>query len=201
WNAKAALYSRAFGLAFGVRSMLPVMAEAFVNLMLCILMKPELRSDERLRENAVRQQIDIRIRSLSHNCLGFERPIDYTSEPCRRFHTLMNERNDLLHGNLVVDKLRFNELYFFGKVPVFIQYSSMWDRSMGVAHRAVGMESIKDELNVVDGLIEYLLSCLRDDIKEDIRGITNRFDLGFSLDDGRFGVLFANWLVDFVPGP
>jgi hypothetical protein len=199
WNAKGRLYSRAFGLAFGLRSMLPVMGEAFVNLMLYILMKPELRGDERLRENVVRQQIDIRIRSLSHNCVGFERHVDYASEPCRRFHTLMNERNDLLHGNLVVDKLRFNELYFLGKVPVFIQYSSMWDRSMGVAHRAVGVESIKDELNVVDGLIEYLLSCLRDDTREVVRGIANKFDLGFCLDDGRLGILFANWLVDFVP--
>jgi hypothetical protein len=201
WTEKASRYSRAFGLAFGVRSMLPVMAEAFVNLLLYILMKRELRSDERLRENTIRQQIDIRIRSLSYNCVGFERSVDYASEPCRRFHTLMNERNDLLHGNVVVDKLRFNELYFVGKVPVFIEYSSMWDRSMGVAHRAVGMESIKDEMAIVDGLIEHLLSCLREDIRNVVRGIADKFDLGLCLDDGRLGVLFPNWLVDFAPGP
>lgn len=199
WEEVAARYSRAFGLGFGLRSMLPVMAEAFVNLLLYILMKPELRRDERLRENAIRQQIDIRIRSLSHTCIGFKQHVDYASEPCREFHTLVNERNDLLHGNVVIEKLRFNELYFYGKVPVFIEYSSMWDRSMGVAHRAVGVESVKHEIAVVDGLIEYLLSCLDEKVKETVQRMVEKFDLGLCLDDGRLGILFADWLVDFAP--
>src|SRR6266853_1222605 len=71
WKEHADKYSRAIGLCFGIRSMLPVMGEAFVNLLLYLLMKPELRKDERLRENAIRQPIDIRIKSLSHNCTGF----------------------------------------------------------------------------------------------------------------------------------
>ena len=58
------LYSRATGLCFGVRSMLPVMAEAFVNILLYMLMKPALKKDDRLRENLFRQSIDIRIKSL-----------------------------------------------------------------------------------------------------------------------------------------
>ena len=59
-------------------------------------------------------------------------------------------RNDLLHGNVAIDKLRFNDLYFNGTVPVFIQYSTMWDRSIGVAHRSVGMGAVNEELAVVD---------------------------------------------------
>ena len=200
WSEKASRYSRAFGLAFGLRSMLPVMAEAFVNLLLYILMKRELRGDERLRENDIRQQIDIRIRSLSHNCVGFQKHVDYTSEPCR-FHTLVNERNDLLHGNVVVDKLRFNELFFSKKVPVFIEYLSMWDRSIGVAQRAVGMASVKEEMDVVYGLVECLLSCLHGNVREAVRSLADKFNLGHCLDDGRLGILFPNWLIDFAPGP
>lgn len=37
-----------------MRSMLPVMAEAFVNLLMYLLMKPTLKKDDRLRENIIR---------------------------------------------------------------------------------------------------------------------------------------------------
>ncbi len=199
WKEHADKYSRAIGLCFGIRSMLPVMGEAFVNLLLYVLMKPDLRKDERLRENAIRQPIDIRIKSLSHNCIGFKQAPDYSSEPCKRYHSLVNERNDLLHGNVVVDKLRFNELYFYGKVPVFREYSTMWERSFGVARRSAGLEQVGDELAVIDGLVEYLLSCLDDKITDKIRRISETFILGLSLDDGHLGILFSEQLFDFVP--
>jgi len=199
WKEHADRYSRAIGLCFGVRSMLPVMGEAFVNLLLYILMKPELRKDERLRDNAIRQQIDIRIRSLSHTCSGFRQAPDYSSEPCKRYHTLVNERNDLLHGNVVIDKLKFNELYFNGKVPLFIEYSTMWERSIGVAHRSVGLEQVAEEVSAIDSLVEYLLSCLEDNVRERIRIISGKFTLGLSLDDGHLGILFSDELIDFSP--
>jgi len=199
WKEHADKYSRAIGLCFGIRSMLPVMGEAFVNLLLYILMKPELKQDERLRENAIRQPIDIRIKSLAHNCKGFKQAPDYGSEPCKRYHSLVNERNDLLHGNVIIDKLRFNELYFYGRVPVFIEYSTMWERSFGVAHRSAGLEHVSGELAVVDGLVEYLLSCLDDKIKDQIRRLTDTFILGLCLDDGHLGILFSEQLIDFVP--
>lgn len=140
WTRQGETISRATGLCFGIRSMLPVMAEAFVNLLMYMLMKPELKADDRLRENLFRQPIDVRVRGLSHNCLGFESSIDYSHDACRRYHSLVNERNDLLHGNVVVDKLKFNELYFNGRVPVFQAYSTMWERAYGVAQRAVGLD-------------------------------------------------------------
>ncbi len=48
WQRQASKFSRATGLCFGIRSMLPVIAEAFVNLLLYMLMKPTLKKDDRL---------------------------------------------------------------------------------------------------------------------------------------------------------
>ena len=114
WTASARTLNKAFGICFGIRSMLPVMAEAFINLLLFCLMKKEMRADERLRENAFRQHIDVRVRSLHINCHGFAKAIDYSHPVCVRFHKLINERNDLLHGNVSIEKLRFNDLYLLG---------------------------------------------------------------------------------------
>ncbi len=198
WDEQLEKYNRAIGLCFGLRSMLPVMVEAFVNLLLYALMKQELKSDTRLRENIIRQPIDIRIKSLPLNCIGFSKQIDFENQVCKKFHSLMNDRNDLLHGNVVIDKLKFNELYFLGNVPVFEKYLTMWERTIGVIHRSVGIEKIKEDTNTVEEMINYLLSCIEDKLKPEVQMIVESFDLGQRMDSGRLGILFSSVLADFV---
>lgn len=168
WTSAAERYSKGFGICFGIRSMLPVLAEAFINMLMYVLLRHDLRNDDRLRENAFRQPIDVRVKSLPINCLGFTKPIDYSSDPCRAYHSLVNERNDLLHGNVVIEKLKFNELYFWGKVPVFREYHSLWDRSIGVELRAVGLREVAAEQKVVDDFIEYILNLLEEKLRENV---------------------------------
>lgn len=196
WKEEGSKYSRALGFSFGVRSMLPVMAEAFVNLLLYQLMKPELAKDERIKENIIRQPIDIRIKSLSNNCFGFKIHIDYTNQICKDYHSLVNDRNDLLHGNVVIEKLKFNDLYFYQKVPIFKKYSTMWDRAFGIEQQFVGLDVIKKELQVVDSLIDYLVSCLDEKLQENVRRVADEFFLGINSENGRLGVLFPTILVD-----
>ena len=201
WGRMAEIITKATGLCFGVRSMLPVMAEAFVNLLMYLLMKPALKRDDRLRENLIRQPIDVRIKSLSHNCIGFQSDIDYKHDSCRRYHSLVNERNDLLHGNVVIEKLKFNELYFNGHVPVFDSYASMWQRAFGVAKKSVGLELLHTERQVVEDFIEYVIFCLEEKKQDQVCVFCARRDLGMCLDDGHLAILFSGQLVDMVLGP
>lgn len=197
WEDLGSRYSKAFPLCFGIRAMLPVLAESFVNLVMHLLLRPEIKSDVRLRDNAVRQPIDVRIKSLSINCIGFSKAVDYASDACKEYHTLVNERNDLLHGNLVIDKLKFNEVYFWGKVPVFQEYRSMWHRACGVQARMVGLDRVSAEQKVVDDFISYLLSCLEPGIQRQVRLLADAHELGFNTSTQRLGLLFDDMLVDF----
>ncbi len=201
WKKQSAKYSRATGLCFGIRSMLPVMAEAFVNLLLYMLLKPALKKDDRLRENIIRQPIDVRIKSLSHNCVGFKQDIDYSDDVCKSYHSIVNERNDLLHGNVVIDKLKFNEVNFSGRVPVFETYSTMWERAFGVEIQSVGLEKLKQERNIVEEFIEYIISRMEDTTQSQVRDLLEHHELGMCLDDGHLGILFSSTLVDMQPGP
>jgi hypothetical protein len=198
WAETVSKYTKGLGLCFGIRSMLPVMAEAYVNLLLFSLMRPDLKVDERLRENTILQPIDIRVKSLHVTCVGFERPVDYTHETCKAYHSLVNERNDLLHGNVVLDKLKFNEVYFNGKVPVFKHYRSLWERSIGVDIVAVGLHRLANEVAVVNRFTDYLKSCLAPNVRERFEHIAQMRDLGLNREDGRIGILFPGHLVDMI---
>lgn len=197
WRDRAADYSRAVGLSFGIRAMVPVMAESFINLLLFILARPPVRADKQLFDGIFRLPMHVRIRSLPYYCIGFKGPIDSGLQVVRDYLQLVDTRNDLLHGNIDIEKLKFNELYFYGKVPIFNEYSTMWERTLGVAHRAVGLAEVHAELAIVDAFVKYLLGLLQDKIGEEVKLMSERFDLGIRKDTGRLGVLFSTTLVDF----
>ncbi|KZC21287.1 MULTISPECIES: hypothetical protein [Rhodanobacter] len=200
WSEVSARYSKGLGLCFGIRSMLPVMAEAFVNLLLFALMRPEIKSDERLRDNAIRQPIDVRIKSLSMTCVGFESPVDYKHAAFKAYHTLVNERNDLLHGNVVLEKLKFNEVFFNGRVPVFKCYRSLWERTVGVDIQAVGLHRLANEVQVVDSMVDQLKSHMTPTTRKFIEQVSEQRDLALDEGRGKFGVLFSRRLVNmFTP--
>jgi hypothetical protein len=196
WTDTLGKYSKGLGLCFGIRSMLPVMAEAYVNFLLFVLMRPDLKNDDRLRENTIRQPIDIRVKSLHMTCVGFGKPVDYAAPECKAYHTLVNERNDLLHGNVVLEKLAFNEVYFHGTIPIFKEYRSMWERTVGVEIEAVGLQRLSTEVATVNAFIEYLSSCLKPDVRKNIDMMAEKRDLGWNRQNGRVGMLFSDSLVD-----
>ena len=197
WHNVANRLNKAFGICFGIRSMLPVLGEAFINLILYILMRPELKADKRLRENVFKQNIDVRVRSLSLNCYGFKQAVDFSEPICRRFHSIMNERNDLLHGNIAINKLRFNETYFWGNVPIFKEYCSMWNRAFEVQRNSVGLDKVSKEIAIVMEFIEYVLSCLEERMRTNVEYVISRLELGLNEKEDRVGVLFSEDLVDF----
>lgn len=197
FKATMARYSRGVGMCFGIRSMLPVIAEAFINMLIFVMLRPEIKIDPRLRDNVFKQPIDVRIRSLHINCIGFQSAIDYTNKICGAYHSLVNNRNDLLHGNVAVEKLKFNEVYFSGKVPIFNEYRSMWDRSIGVEIGAVGLADLEQEVRTITDFIEYVLSCLKPKVQIEMKQVLSTRDLGLNEATQKIGILFAATLVDF----
>lgn len=196
WESLSIKYSKSYGLCFGIRAMLPVMAETFINLLLFTLTRPELKEDKRLFDNIVRQNIDIRVKSLHMNCIGFIKPVDFNNAICKKFHTLINERNDLLHGNVVLNKLTFDEVYFRGTVPIFNEYKDFWEQSIGFKITSVGIPKIKDEINITESFIEYVLSCLQPNIIENVKCTMDANHLGYDNKRKILGVLFSKGLVD-----
>ena len=100
WGEILGRYSKGLGLLFWHSLHVASNGRGVCQFLLFVPMRPELKNDQRLREQDG-QPIDVRVKTLHMTCVGFEKPIDYTSPACKAYHTLVNERNDLLHGNVV----------------------------------------------------------------------------------------------------
>ena len=196
WKALTSKYNRGIGLAMAIRAMAPVLAESFVNLIFFLLCRPDIKNNKRLYTSAVRANIDVKVQSLHINCVGFKVPVDWTSAECGRYNSIVNERNDMLHGNVVVEKLKFAEIYFNGKVPIFKNYQSFWQHSIGVSITAAGIDRVSSDLDAVNGFITYVMSCLDDKVRDQITIVVDRRDLGLNKKTNRVGLLLPEHTVD-----
>ncbi|MGE6224807.1 hypothetical protein [Aeromonas media] len=177
--------------------MVPVLAESFINLLIFVLCRPDIKNNSRLYDNFVRSNIDVKIQSLHINCIGFTSEVNWSSPECAKYNSIVNERNDLLHGNFAVGKLKFNEVFFNGKVPVFKEYRSMWAQSVGVSIEHSGVHKVSQDISVVEDFIEYVLSCIEPKIREQVEIFMAKRDLGRNKANNRLGVLFPDNVVDF----
>jgi hypothetical protein len=109
-----------YGHCLSLRLLTPVMAEAFINMLILTFCKDSVRDDRETFDKFVRAKIPQRLDLLSQHCDGFDAPIDNRTDAYRDFMRVMNSRNFAIHGN--VDPLReqIETVYFEGKRPLFV---------------------------------------------------------------------------------
>jgi hypothetical protein len=97
----------------------PVLAEAFLNMVILILCKQDIRSNKRQFDAFIRSQIDTKVFDLFYKCEGFARPIDQRSETFKNFKRVMDKRNHAIHGNCDPEGEIIERVYFEGKRPLY----------------------------------------------------------------------------------
>lgn len=110
-----------YGDCLKLRLLMPIMAEAFINLVILTLCKPEIRRERDAYDAFLRETIPNRIQQLHEKCHGFERPIDSKGEAYSRFQRVIARRNFDLHGNMDPQREAIETVYFDGKRPLFVE--------------------------------------------------------------------------------
>lgn len=101
--------------------LIPVMFESFVGLIVAGLIRPEVKRDEELFVTFVRSPLNQKLTSLADKCRGFERPIEQNNPLFGRYWSVVNKRNDILHGNIDPVRHALEVVYFHGKRPLYKQ--------------------------------------------------------------------------------
>ena len=93
----------------------PIMAEAFINMVILVFCKDEVRNDAIRYEAFIRATVPERLALLSENCDGFLKDIDQTSEEYGGFKRVMDKRNFAIHGNIDPVREQIETVFFEGK--------------------------------------------------------------------------------------
>jgi len=185
-------------LCTNLRMVAPVYAESFVNLLIFLLAKQEIKDDERLYQDLVRKQIDVRVKSLPLYCQGFTNSPSDKDEPFKEFLRLMNRRNDVLHGNVDPMSLKFDEVWFDEYTPLFKDEKPFAERATYHLLKHIEPSEVIADIDVVESFIEYLLACLSPGVREQVERLSEDSYPGWREDTKRVGALFPGHVVDMI---
>lgn len=203
YSKTATLLDELYGISLTIRMMAPVMAESFINLLMFTLARPEVSADARLFDSLKRQPIDVRVKTIHMNCHGFVKQVDINSNRYKGFHTLMNGRNDHLHGNISPEQTFHEELFFDGTIPLFSDWRGFHERCFNGHERTHSFEKACQDMKLVDDFIEEVLAATQDKFRPSLVAMLDKMELGYRPEKKRLGILFPDHLVDFSlsPGP
>lgn len=192
-------YVEASSLGLSLRMLIPVYTESFVNFLIFMLGNKEVKASRQGYENAIHQPINVRVQNLHTLCVGFDIPVDWNNQLiCKKFHSLMNKRNELLHGNINPFSNMFDTVYFDGYTPLFNEFRDISYDTHEASIKGVEFDIVLDDYQVAQDFISYLLLCLRDDIRGHVKVMMDKSYPGW--DDKRkcLGVLFPEHSVNSI---
>jgi hypothetical protein len=112
--------SQLYGDCLKLRLLMPIMAEAYINMIILIFCRSAIRDNPKLYDGFLRASVPGRLELLSVNCDGFARPVDRSIPGWDNFMRIVNRRNFELHGNVDPIKDQIEVVYFEGRRPLFV---------------------------------------------------------------------------------
>lgn len=188
---------RSVSLGTTIRMLSPVLAESFINTLLFVFAKKEFKNDKRLYDNLIRQNIDIRVKTLHLNCNGFKKPINGEEKEFKDFQTLMNNRNDFLHGNIDPTKLMFEDVYFdMEYIPLFNEDEGIITKTMKNYLQNVEAGKAYKDYITAEKFIDFVLDHLGEEHRKYLKHLLMTRMPGYNHKTKDIGILFPAELVE-----
>ena len=184
-------YKKEYGLISKMLS--PIVGESYINLTLFILAKKEIKNDERLFESLMRNQIDIKLKTMHLNCYSFIKQIDQNDLRFKNFLKLMNKRNDFLHGNVHPGVNKYDTVHFEGTIPLLNKEMDMSVEMSQSALFQISKEEIEFCKSAIDGIKSLIFESIAEDVRESLSRIYATSTLGWNENTKRVGILFPDY--------
>jgi hypothetical protein len=173
----------------------PILAEAFINMVVLILCKREVRENARQFEEFIRSNIDAKLFDLAYKCEGFVRPIDPRSETFKNFKRVMDKRNHTIHGNCDPEKEQLETVYFEGTRPLFKEPGDHIGKFLEAQESQYQPESVIRDYEETHSFLMDIANCLEPKLLEAFRRIIETNYPGYDVGRKKMGVLFPDYVV------
>jgi hypothetical protein len=181
---------------FLIRCLIPIYLETFINLILHVCSKKEIKENKEEFDSIIRKKINERVLEIN-NCIGIQKEISIHDIEWQKVQTIFNNRNDLLHGNINIDKLKFNDVSFIKNMPLFNDFSDFKNELLLNSYVKFS-DIIENEIEIAERFIYYILFSFEIEIAKEIKRMLINSSLGYNKKTKRFGILFSDYMVDYT---
>lgn len=178
--------------------LMPVMFESFLGLLIAILIKPAVRKNRRMYEAFIRSPLDVKIFDLATRCRGFAKAIEPGNAAMARYWQIVNRRNDVIHGNLDVERDALDTVYFDKKTPLFRSGGDRIQAHLEGVIRTHDPEQVLSDYEATHDFILEIVGHLQPPIQEQARILISETEPGWDAKRGIFGKLFPSHVMSFT---
>ncbi len=177
--------NKLYGDCLKLRLITPIMAEAYINMIILMFCKTEIRDDHAAYEDFVRAQIPERIALLSQNCVGFTRAVETETEAYANFMRVVNKRNFALHGNVDPIREQIEVVYFDGRRPLFVNSGNHIEKLFEHLEAINKPEEVVEEYESVHAFLVEISDCLEPRTKTFFRQVIDDAYPGYEVNKRR----------------
>lgn len=156
--------------------------EGLLNLVYELYAKPDLR-DERIYDRLAREQIDIKVRLAPLYCSCFtNNPVDHHSEVFKRFHSIVNLRNDFIHANFT--KPMKTPIVFEDGITFMVQQETRDKNGLPKSIEDLSPPDIQIVKDSIDQMTGLLIEAMQPRFRHEFRKILYEDYVPVLIDDG-----------------
>lgn len=190
--------NRVFSASLSLNLITPVLAEAFINLLIFFLRKDELKRNQRQYDQYIRQPIDVRVFDLHFKCNGFHIGVDPDNDEYRAFKKVMDHRNHNLHGNTDPTKDAIETVFFDKFTPLFEKGADPILELFRNKETVFDIDGVLGRYHDVHAFFAYVLGLVEEKERVKIEMMMDDSTFGYDVARKRPGRLFPSHEVMMV---
>lgn len=183
---------RVFSASLSLDLITPVLAEAFINLVIFMTRKDELKRNPRQYEHYIRQPIDTRVFDLHLKCNYFTAEVDPNSDEYKAFKRVMDRRNHNLHGNIDPSKDATETVYFDNFTPLYERGADPILELFKNKEAVFDVAGVLARYHDVHTFLIYVLGLIEEKPRAEIEMIMEGSTFGYDVSRERPGHLFSS---------
>ncbi|MDF3412825.1 hypothetical protein HKX54_00010 [Sulfitobacter sp. M57] len=189
---------RVFSASLSLDLITPVLAEAFINLVIFMGRKDELKRNPRQYDHYIRQPIDTRVFDLHLKCNYFIAGVDPDCDEYKAFKRVMDRRNHNLHGNIDPGKDAIETVYFDKFTPLYERGADPILELFRNKEAVFDVAGVLARYHDVHTFLRYVLSLLEEKPRAEIELMMEESTFGYDISHERAGRLFPSHEVMMV---
>ncbi|MGX1097204.1 hypothetical protein [Amorphus sp. MBR-141] len=171
----------------------PIFIESYINLVIFILRKKELKDNARHYDSFTRQPIDTRVFDLHLKCDHFKSGVDSGTEEYKNFKRIFDRRNYIIHGNIDPVKDCIESIYFDGFTPLFKDGGDPVLEMFKKKEKIYDASGVLERYYYAHEFIHYINKLLSDPARAIMEIFTSESEFGYDVSRQRPGKLLPGY--------
>jgi hypothetical protein len=171
------------------------MAESFLNLLIALLVRPDVRASKAAMEETLMRRWKSKIERLNIDCLGIPKPADPGDARLGAAKKLFDTRNRVAHSYPDKVQMAVGKMWFHKSFPVLEKGEPFSKFVIALSNQLPSLAEARFCNKAADDLVEFLIALVDPTIRDEIQYATSRNPIGYNETKGLYGVPFGDFVV------